>query len=76
VPQFSIHVPDMTCRHCVRSVSQAVTDVAGVREVVVDLRTKAVQVHGAVDPAVVCAAVAAVGYPAHVIEHPPTPLQT
>lgn len=76
MPQFSVHVPDMTCRHCVRSVSRAVSDVAGVREIVVDLATKAVQVHGAVDPDVVCAAIAAVGYPAEVIEHPPTAPQT
>ncbi|SDX27409.1 copper chaperone [Geodermatophilus africanus] len=74
--QFSIQVPDMTCRHCVRSVSQAVSDVTGVREVVVDLATKAVHVRGAVEPDVVCAAITAVGYAAHVIDSQTTPPQT
>lgn len=70
--QFCVLVPDMTCRHCVRSVSEAVSDVAGVRDVRIDLATRAVVVEGAADPDVVCAAVAAVGYPAHVIDPPAT----
>jgi copper chaperone len=76
VRQFTIHVRDMTCRHCVRSVSQAVADVGGVREVVADLGTRAVQVHGEVDPEVICAAMAAIGYHARVIEHSPHHRQT
>jgi copper chaperone len=38
------HVPDMTCGHCKASVEKALSGVAGVHSVVVDLATKQVQV--------------------------------
>jgi copper chaperone len=64
VPSFSLRVPSMSCRHCVRAVSAAVNDVAGVQSVVIDLETKTVQVHGTADIDAVRSALATAGYPA------------
>ena len=56
-------VEGMTCGHCARSVREAVTAVAGVRAVGVDLPSRRLTVAGAgVDPAVVRDAVAGAGY--------------
>lgn len=58
-------VPGMSCEHCVRAVREEVGAVAGVREVDVDLATKAVLVHGdAPDDAAIRAAIEAAGYAA------------
>jgi copper chaperone len=64
VPLFSLHVPSMSCRHCVRAISAAVSDVAGVQSVVIDPDTKTVQVHGTADIDAVRSALATAGYPA------------
>jgi copper ion binding protein len=56
-------VTGMTCEHCVRSVTEEVGEVAGVRAVDVDLATGRVLVHGeGVDDAAVRAAVEEAGY--------------
>lgn len=60
--QFRIRVPGMSCRHCVRTISAAVSDIAGVRAVEVDLDTKTLHVHGTADTHAVRAALAAIGY--------------
>jgi copper chaperone len=59
---LQLSVPGMTCQHCVRSVSAAVSDVANVTAVHVDLETKLVSVSGTPDEAAVRAAVAEAGY--------------
>ena len=64
-PSLTFKVPDMSCGHCRAAVSTAVSEVAGVESVDVDLDTKLVVVHGTgVADAVVRAAVADAGYEA------------
>jgi copper chaperone len=55
-------VAGMTCSHCVASVTEEVSEVAGVEAVDVDLASGRMVVHGAADDAAVRAAVAAAGY--------------
>ncbi|HWI74305.1 MAG TPA: heavy-metal-associated domain-containing protein [Baekduia sp.] len=59
----SYAVEGMTCEHCVRSVTEEVSGVAGVSAVEVDLASGALVVHGAgVDAEAVRAAVGEAGY--------------
>jgi len=62
VTGFSVRVLGMTSRRCVRTVSSHVSDVAGVREVVVDLTTGTLRVLGEADPDAVRAAITEAGY--------------
>jgi copper chaperone len=56
-------IQGMSCEHCVRSVTEEVGDVAGVRAVDVDLASGRMVVHGeGVDAAAVRAAVDEAGY--------------
>ncbi|HWH93340.1 MAG TPA: heavy-metal-associated domain-containing protein [Baekduia sp.] len=55
-------VDGMTCEHCRLSVTEEVSDVAGVQRVEVDLPTGRVTVVGDVDDAAIAAAVADAGY--------------
>jgi copper chaperone len=55
-------VVGMTCEHCVRSVTEEVSQVPGVTGVDVDLAGGSVTVTGAADGAAVRAAVAEAGY--------------
>ena len=64
MPSFSLHVPTMSCRHCVRAVSAAVSDVAGVQSVAVDPEGKTVHVHGTAEIDAVRRALVSAGYPA------------
>jgi copper chaperone len=58
-------VPDMSCGHCVRAVSAAVGQVAGVESVDVALEAKHVTVHGrGIDSEAVRAAIHEAGYEA------------
>lgn len=58
-------VSGMTCQHCVASVTEEVSEVAGVSGVDVDLASGALRVTGSdVDPAQVQAAVVEAGYSA------------
>jgi copper chaperone len=43
---LTLQVPDMSCGHCAASVSNAVAEVAGVRDVTVDLDAKRVEIEG------------------------------
>jgi copper chaperone CopZ len=62
-PTLEYVVTGMTCRHCVASVTEEVSEVAGVTGVDVDLPTGRVAVHGeGVDEEAVVAAVAEAGY--------------
>lgn len=60
----SYTVDGMTCAHCAQSVTTAVTELAGVEQVVVDLSTNTVAVTADVQPdtAVLAAAVSEAGY--------------
>ena len=60
--EFAFRVSQLRSRHHVRTVSAAVSDVAGVREVVVDLERRVVTVRGTPEPDAIRAALAAVGF--------------
>ncbi len=63
--QMIYTVPGMTCNHCKHSVSTALSAVAGVTGVDVDLSTKLVTVKGAnLDDQALREAIAAAGYQA------------
>jgi copper chaperone len=64
VPSFSLHIPGMSCRHCVRAISAAVSDVAGVQTVAIDLETRTVHVNGTANVDAVRSALTTAGYPA------------
>lgn len=61
--RLTLKVPDMSCGHCVASISASVGKVPGVQGVDVDLGTKRVEVAGeGLDPAAVAVAVRDAGY--------------
>jgi copper chaperone len=61
--QIEYLVPDMSCGHCEKTVSEAISAVAGVESVRVDLETKLVTVAGEnLDDATLRAAIVQAGY--------------
>jgi copper chaperone len=63
--EMTFTVPAISCAHCVDAISGEVGQVAGVREVVVDVDTKLVTVRGdGLDDAVLRAAIDEAGYDA------------
>ena len=67
VTRVTLLVPEMTCRHCVRTVTAALRDVPGVELVQADVRTTTVVLFG--EPAVtdVLAALKAAGFKGTVV---------
>ncbi len=60
---ITLKVPDMTCGHCARSVTGAITTVDPSARVEVDLASKRVAIEGArVDEAACRSAIAAAGF--------------
>ena len=59
---LDLAVEGMTCEHCVRAVTDALTAVPGVSSVAVDLARGRVRVEGEPDPASVAAAIEGEGY--------------
>ena len=59
---LDLTVEGMTCEHCRRAVTQAVSALPGVASVLVDLAAGRVQVEGQPDPATVRDAIEAEGY--------------
>jgi FtsP/CotA-like multicopper oxidase with cupredoxin domain len=59
---ISIHVPAMSSRQDVRTISARISDVPGVQTLQADLAARTVRVTGPADPAAVAAAVGAAGY--------------
>ena len=59
---LQLNVSGMTCGHCVSAVTRAAGEVAGARDVKVDLEHGLVTVGGDPDPAAVRAAIEAEGY--------------
>jgi copper chaperone CopZ len=57
-------VRGMTCDNCVQHVTKAVREIAGVRDVKVDLATNSAKVEGDFDDAAIVAAVEEEGYEA------------
>jgi len=67
VTEITYSVPEMSCAHCERAVSEELLGVAGVAAVDVDLASKLVTVRGAeLDDARLRAAIEAAGYEATV----------
>ena len=61
--QIEYVVPDMSCGHCEKTVTEAISSIAGVESVQVDLETKQVIVDGeGLDDAVLRAAIVQAGY--------------
>jgi copper chaperone len=63
-----LNVTKMTCNHCVRSVTEAVHEVAPEARVEVSLAEQTVRVQGATDAAAVAKAIADAGYDVKVVE--------
>ena len=59
-----VAVPGMTCRHCVRTVTNALRDVPGVMTVVADMESRTVAITGAVREHDVLTALEQCGFPA------------
>ena len=57
-------VPTMSCRHCVRTVSQHVRDVPGVVAIIADAEAGVVVLQGSMSEADVLAALRDAGFPA------------
>ncbi len=55
-------IPDMTCGHCVRTITQAVRSVDPVAQVQADLAEHSVSVASSADASRLSAAIAAAGY--------------
>jgi len=55
-------IPDMTCGHCVKKVTQAVQSIDPAAQVQADLATHAITVGSTADVASLSAAIAAAGY--------------
>ena len=60
---LKLNVPDMTCGHCVGTVTKAVQGVDSDAAVTVDLSSKIVTIETAVDAARISQAIEAAGYP-------------
>ena len=69
---MKLHVPNITCEHCERTIVRTLQllDVQG--RVVVDLASKTVDVEGALSVEQVTAALAAQDYPATLVSTTPT----
>lgn len=63
-----LNVTKMTCNHCVRSVTEAVHEVAPEARVEVSLAEQAVRVQGPADAAAVARAIEDAGYDVKVVE--------
>lgn len=67
---MKLHIPDMTCGHCVASVTKAIKAIENEAQVVCDLATKTVEVaiHARVAPQQVVSALDEVGFTAELIQ--------
>ena len=55
-------IPDMTCGHCVKTITQAVRSIDSGAQVQADLAAHSIGVTGSASPASLSAAIAAAGY--------------
>jgi copper chaperone len=60
---LELQVENMTCGHCVKAVSQAVTELDPQAKVDVDLASKTVKIESSADAAHIRLAIAEAGYP-------------
>lgn len=59
---FEIQVKDMTCGHCVQTITKAVQSVNPAAQVHADVATHSVKINGEVDQAAVLAAISDAGF--------------
>ena len=59
---ITFNIPQMSCGHCVKAVTEAVQEVDPQAKVQVDLASKAVQVESKADRAKIVASLAEAGY--------------
>lgn len=69
---IDLQVQGMTCGSCVRHVNQALTAIAGVDRVEVDLNSGLVRVEGNADGTALIAALDDAGYPAQAVNNATT----
>jgi len=55
-------VPDMSCEHCKKTITSALKKIAGVKDVIINLNTKRVEVIGDVQKNEIISAIEGVGY--------------
>lgn len=60
---LSFHLPDMSCGHCARAVTEAVQALDAQARVVVDLPAKRAEVDSSAAPEALAAALTEAGYP-------------
>ena len=66
--KYIFSVPDMTCDHCKMRVTKALTELAGVGDVFIDLEEKRVEVQSSVSPESLLSAIDEAGYDAFLNE--------
>ena len=55
-------VPDMSCEHCKRTITSALKIINGIKDVIIDLNTKRVEVISEVDKDKIISAIEDAGY--------------
>ena len=65
--RVDLKVDGMNCGSCVKHINAALHSVAGINEIVVDLKSNQVTVIGSMDTAAVIGVLRDAGYPAHVV---------
>jgi copper chaperone len=73
VPMLRYQVDDMTCGHCVQTITNAVKGIDPSAEVRVDLTTKSVEVSGRGEPDAFARAIREAGYTPQTPQTPQTP---
>lgn len=61
---LELHVPDMSCSHCVATITQSVKALDPMAEVKADLASRTVSIDTSSDPKTVALALEEAGYPA------------
>ncbi len=64
---ITLSIPDMSCGHCKASVESALTPLAGVKSITVDLTSRQVQINGTPQTDALLASLDEIGFPATLI---------
>ena len=62
-------VPDMTCKHCVITIEQALKNISGVEKIDISLKNKILEIKGEFNENVVIKMIEKAGYTAEKINH-------
>jgi len=55
-------VPDMSCEHCKKTITSALKKINGIKDVIIDLNTKRVEIIGEVEEDKIISAIEDAGY--------------